>query len=171
VVFLYHTCQALGVRITADGPFKVDIRNGELEGLKRVKVIGLFNDVQGPQAQKQLDIAKLELKEYTKEVVRHRDGLEIVENIASKQFAHSGTHAAGSRKWIQTASLSMPEYKTMIAAAFNVLPVKSVVTTWIRRGKFTATTAGKKRKKRSNTYSADADTRYMRLSAPNDMTR
>jgi hypothetical protein len=28
----------------------------------------------------------------------------------------------------------MPEYKTMIAAAFNVLPVKSVVTTWMRRG-------------------------------------
>ena len=28
----------------------------------------------------------------------------------------------------------MPEYKTMIAASFNVLPVKSVVTTWMRRG-------------------------------------
>jgi hypothetical protein len=28
----------------------------------------------------------------------------------------------------------MPEYKTMIAVAFNVLPVKSVVTTWMRRG-------------------------------------
>ena len=28
----------------------------------------------------------------------------------------------------------MPEYKTMIAATFNVLHVKSVVTTWMRRG-------------------------------------
>ena len=98
VTFLYHACQALGVRIMADGPFKVDIRNGDLEGLERVKFIGLFNDVRGPQAQKQLEIAKLELKEYTKEAVRHRDGLEIVENIASKQFAHSGAHATGNRK-------------------------------------------------------------------------
>ena len=29
----------------------------------------------------------------------------------------------------------MPEYKTMIAASFNVVPVKSVVTTWMGRGK------------------------------------
>ena len=28
----------------------------------------------------------------------------------------------------------MPEYKTMIAAALNVLPVKSVISTWLRRG-------------------------------------
>ena len=129
VVFLYHACQALGVRITECGLFKVDIRSGDLEALKQVKIIGLFSDVIGPNAQKQLDIAKLKLKEYTKEAVRHRDGLECVEKIATKKFAHSGTHAAGSRKWIRTASMSMPEYKTMIAAAFNVLPVKSVVTT------------------------------------------
>ena len=89
----------------------------------------MFNDVLGPNAQKQLEMAKLELKAYTKEAVRHRDGLEIVENIASKQFAHSEAHAAGSQKWIRTVSLSMSEYKTMIAAAFNVLPVKLVVTT------------------------------------------
>ena len=43
-------------------------------------------------------MVKLELKAYTKEVVQHRAGLEIVENIASKQFAHNGAHAAGSRK-------------------------------------------------------------------------
>ena len=129
VVFLYHVCQALGVRIMECGLFKVDIRSGDLEALKRVKIIGLFSDVIGPNAQKQVDIAKSELKEYTKEAVRHRDGLECVEKIATKQFAHSRTHAAGSRKWIRTASMSMPEYKTMIVAALNVLPVKSVVTT------------------------------------------
>ena len=134
VAFLYHACQALGVRIADSGLFKVDIRSGDLEGLERVQIIGLYSDAEGPNAQAQLDKAKLELKEYTKEAVRHRDGLECVEKIATKQFAHSGTHAAGSRKWIRTASLSMPEYKTMIAAAFNVLPVKSVVSTWMRRG-------------------------------------
>ena len=133
VAFLYHACQALGVRITECGLFKVDIRSGDLEGLEQVKIIGLFSDVIGPNAQKQLHIAKLELKEYTKEAVHHRDGQECVEKITTKQFAHSGIHAAGSRKWIRTASLSMPEYKTMIVAAFNVLPVKSVVTTWMRR--------------------------------------
>jgi hypothetical protein len=111
----------------------VDIRNGDLEGLERVKVIGLFSDVLGTHAQKQLEMVKLELKAYTKEAVHHRDGLEIVKNIASKQFAHSGAHTAESRKWIRTASLSMPEYKEIIVAAFNVLPVKSVVTTWMRR--------------------------------------
>ena len=84
VTFLYHAYQVLRVWITVDGPFKMDIRNGNLEGLERVKVIGLFSDVLGPEAQKQLEMAKLELKEYTKEAVRHRDGLEIVKNIASK---------------------------------------------------------------------------------------
>ena len=117
----------------ANGPFKVDIRNGDLEELERVKIIGLFNDGVGPNAQARLDKDKLDLKEYTKEAVRHRDGLEIVEKIASKQFAHDEAHAAGSRKWIRTSCLSMPEYKTMIAAAFNVLPVKSVVSTWLKR--------------------------------------
>ena len=127
MAFLYHACQALGVRITECGLFKVDIRSGDLERLERVKIIGLFSDVIGPNVQKQLDIAKLKLKEYIKEAVRHRDGLECFEKIATKQF--SEIHAAGSRKWIRTASLSMPEYKTMIVAAFNVLPVKLVVTT------------------------------------------
>lgn len=32
----------------------------------------------------------------------------------------------------EDACLSMPEYKTMIAAAFNILPVNSVVNTWKR---------------------------------------
>ena len=72
MAFLYHACQTLGVKITKCGIFNVDIRNGDLEGLERVKIIGLFSDVIGPNAQKQLDIAKLELKEYTKEAVRHR---------------------------------------------------------------------------------------------------
>ena len=112
VAFLYHACQTLGVRITECGLFKVNIRSGNLEGLERVKIIDLFNDVIGPNAQKQLDIANLKLKEYIKEAVHHRDGLECVEKIATKQFAYNGTHAAGSRKWIRTASLSMPEYKT-----------------------------------------------------------
>ena len=84
VAFLYHACQALGVRIMVNGPFKVDIRNGDLEGLERVKIIGLFNDEMGLNAQARLDKDKLDLKEYTKEAVRHRDGLEIVEKIASK---------------------------------------------------------------------------------------
>ena len=101
---------------------------------RKGETIGLFNDWLGPTAQKWLDIKKLVLKEYTKEAVRHRDGLEIVEKIASKQFVHDGPYAAGSRKWIWTLSLSMPEYKTMIATAFNVLPVKSIVITWMRRG-------------------------------------
>ena len=133
VTFLYHACQTLGVRITVDGPFKVDIRSGNREGLEQVKIIGLFSDVLGPHAQKMLEMVKLELKEYIKEAVRHRDGLERVEKITMKQFVHSGTHATGSRKWIRTASLSMFEYKTMIVAAFNILPVKSVVTIWMRR--------------------------------------
>jgi hypothetical protein len=60
VAFLYHACQALGLRITADGQFKVDIRNGDLEGLERIKVIGVFSDVLGPHAQKQLELAKLD---------------------------------------------------------------------------------------------------------------
>ena len=130
IAYLYHACQILGVRIMANGPFKVIIRNGDLEGLERVKIIGLFSDGLGPNAQTRLDKDKLELKEYTKEAVRHRDGLKIVEKIASKQFAHDGAHTAGSRKWIRTFCLNMPKYKTMIAAAFNVLPVKSVVSTW-----------------------------------------
>lgn len=112
------------MRITADGPFKVDICNSDLKGLERVKIIGFFSDGLSPNAQSRLDNDKLELKEYTKEAVRHRDGLVIVEKIASKQFAHDRAHVAESRKWIRTSSLSMPEYKTMIAAAFNVLPVK-----------------------------------------------
>ena len=133
VAFLYHACQTLGVRITADGPFKVDIRSGDREGLEQVKTIGLFSDVLGLHAQKRLEMAKLELKEYIKEAVRHRDELERVEKITMKQFVHSGTHATGSRKWIRTASLSMFEYKTMIVTAFNILPVKLVVTIWMRR--------------------------------------
>ena len=111
----------------------MDIRNGDLEGLERVKIIGLVSDVLGPHAQKRLKMSKLGLKVYTKKAVRHQDGLEIVENIALKQFAHSGTHVAGSRKCIRTVSLSMPVYKTMIATAFNVLSVKLIVTTWKRR--------------------------------------
>ena len=43
-------------------------------------------------------MAKLELKEYTKEAVRHKDGLECIEKIATKQFVLSKTHAAESRK-------------------------------------------------------------------------
>ena len=41
----------------------MDIRNGDLEGLERMKVIDLFSDVLGLQAQKQLELTKLELKE------------------------------------------------------------------------------------------------------------
>ena len=62
----------------------MDICNGDLEGLKNVKVIVLFNDVLGPYAQKQLKFAKLELKAYTKEAIRHQDGLEFVNDIISK---------------------------------------------------------------------------------------
>ena len=98
IAFLYHACQALGVRITADGPFKVDIRNGDLERLERMKILDIFNDGLGRNAQSRLDNEKLELKEYTKEAVRYRDRLKIVEKIASKQFAHNGAHAEGSRK-------------------------------------------------------------------------
>lgn len=120
---LYHIhlprVPSLRVRITADGPLKVDIRNRELEGLERVKIIGLFNNGLGPNAQSRLNNEKIELKECTKEAVWHRNGLEIVERIASKQFAHDGVHVAGSRKWIRTSSLSMLEYKTMVAAAFK----------------------------------------------------
>ena len=72
------------MQIMADMPFKVDIRNGNLEGLERVKIIGLFNDGLGPNAQMRFDKDKLELKDYTKEAVRHRDGLEIIEKIVSK---------------------------------------------------------------------------------------
>jgi hypothetical protein len=32
------------VQITADDPFKVDICNGDLEGLERVKIIGFFSN-------------------------------------------------------------------------------------------------------------------------------
>ena len=66
VAFLYHACQALGVRTTADSPFKVDILNKDLERLERVKIIGLFSDVLGPHVYKRLEMTKLELKEYTK---------------------------------------------------------------------------------------------------------
>lgn len=69
MALLYHACQALGVRIMVNGPFKVDIRNGDLEGLERVKIIGLFNDEMGLNAQARLDKDKLDLKEYTKEAV------------------------------------------------------------------------------------------------------
>ena len=75
MAFLYHACQVLEVRITAEGQFKVDIRSGDLEGLERVKIISLFSDVLGPHSQKRLEMTKLELKEYRKEAVRHRDGL------------------------------------------------------------------------------------------------
>ena len=135
IAFLYHACQALGVRITADGPFKVDIRNGDLERLERMKILDIFNDGLGRNAQSRLDNEKLELKEYTKEAVRYRDRLKIIEKITSKQFAHNGAHAEENRKGIRISSLSMHKYKIMIAAAFNVVPVKMVVTTWTRRGK------------------------------------
>lgn len=81
-----------------NGPFKVDIRNWDLEGLERVKIIGIFSNGLGPNAQLRLDNEKLELKEYTKKAIRHRDGLEIVEKIALKQFALDGAHTAGGRK-------------------------------------------------------------------------
>ena len=97
IAFLYHACQALKVRITADGPFKVDIRNGDLEGFERVKIIGLFGVVLDPHAQKRFDMAKFELKEYMKKAVRHRDGLEIVEKISSKHFAHNNTRRGKSK--------------------------------------------------------------------------
>ena len=79
-----------------NGPFKVDIRNGDLEGLERVKTIGLFSNGLAPNTQVRLDKDKLELKEYTKETIMHWDGLEIVENIASKQSAYDGAYAAES---------------------------------------------------------------------------
>ena len=135
IALFYHECQALGVRITADGPFKVDIRIADLEGLERVQIISIFSDRLGPNAQSRLDNEKLKLKKYTNEAVRHRNILEVVERISSKQFAHDKAHAAGSRKWIRTSSLSMSEYEIMIATAFKVLPVKSVLTTWTRRRK------------------------------------
>lgn len=84
IATIYHACQTLGVRITADGPFKKNIRNGDLEGLERVKIIGMFSDGLNPNAQSRLDNDKLELKEYTEEAVRHQDILEIVRKIASK---------------------------------------------------------------------------------------
>ena len=59
MAFLYHACQTLGIRITADGPFKVNIGSRDLE---RVKIRGLFSDVLGPYVQKMLEMAKLELK-------------------------------------------------------------------------------------------------------------
>ena len=62
IAFLYHTCQVFGVRITVDGPFKVDIRNGDLERLQKVKIIGRFSDGLSPNAQLRLDNDKLELK-------------------------------------------------------------------------------------------------------------
>ena len=117
------------MQITAEGLFKVNIHNGNLEGLEKVKIINNLNIGMDMNSQTMLDNEKLELKEYTKEAVRYRDGLEIVEKIASKQFTHDGAHTARNRQWIQTSCLSMPEYKTIIAAAFNVLPVNLVVST------------------------------------------
>lgn len=55
IAFFYHECQALGVRLTVDGPFKVDIRSGDLEELERVKIIGIFSDGLGPNAQSRFD--------------------------------------------------------------------------------------------------------------------
>lgn len=66
IAFLYHVCQTLGMQITAKKLFKVDIRNGNLEGLEKMKVIGNLNNKMGPNAQAMLDNEKLELKEYTK---------------------------------------------------------------------------------------------------------
>jgi hypothetical protein len=65
------------VRITADDPFKVDICNGDLEGLERVKISGFFSNRLGPNAQSRLENEKLKLKEYTKEVVRYRNGCRL----------------------------------------------------------------------------------------------
>ena len=48
IAFIYHAYQTIGVRIMANRPFKVDIRNGDLEGLERMKIIGSFSDGLGP---------------------------------------------------------------------------------------------------------------------------
>lgn len=114
------------------------------------KVKNLFSDEVGPNVQRRPDNDKYELKEYTKEAVRHRDRLEIVEKITSKQFAHDETHAAGSEKWIRTLCLSMCEYRTMIVATFNVLPGKIVLTTWARQGKIHWDNYRERSGKRSN---------------------
>lgn len=130
IAHLYHACQKLGVRILANGTFKVHPVNGDIEG--RLDVLAI-----GPEAGNEratLEDQKEDLKEYTKEAVKFIDGKEVVEKIATRQFLHEGAHASGSRKWLRTACLNMPEYKTMVAAAFNVLPVKSVVSTWKREG-------------------------------------
>lgn len=63
-------------------------------GARKIKIICMFSDGLSPNAQSRLNNDKLELKEYTKEAIRHRDGLEIVKKIVSKQFAHNGAHAA-----------------------------------------------------------------------------
>lgn len=140
IAFLYHACQALGVRITAQGIFEVSAENGEVEGHRDLQKIGEDPEMpRGPNAQEDLDKDKLELKEYTKGAVRYRDGKELVHKIATSQFEYRGAQASGSRKWLRTPCLSMPEFKTMAAAAFNVLPVKSVVSTWHRRGQVNCT--------------------------------
>ena len=65
-----------------------------------MKVIENLNNRIGPHVQTVLDNKKFELKEYTKKVVRYHDEHELVENIASKQYAHEEPQASGSRKWI-----------------------------------------------------------------------
>jgi hypothetical protein len=66
MTFLYHACQALGVKITTDGVFKVNVHNGDLEGRERVMIIGNVNNRMGPCAQAMLNSEKLAPKEYTK---------------------------------------------------------------------------------------------------------
>lgn len=135
VAHLYHACQKLGVRITNNGTFKVTAENGDIEGRLDVKWIGGPTAEEGdPRAQEKLEGQKKDLKEYTKKAVKYMDSKELAEKIATSQFMYKGTHAPGSRKWLRTACLSIPEYKTMVAAAFNVLPVRSVVNTWTREG-------------------------------------
>lgn len=69
IAFLYYACQALGVWITAENLFKVDIRNGDLEDLENIKIIDNLNNGMDPNTQPMLDNEKLELKEYTKEAI------------------------------------------------------------------------------------------------------
>jgi hypothetical protein len=76
-----------------NGPFKVDIRNGDLEELGGKKIIGLFSDQLGPNAQTRLDNDKLELKKYTKSSAtprRIRDRREDCVKIICAQWGPRG---------------------------------------------------------------------------------
>ena len=48
----------------------------------------------------------------------------------------------------------------MIAAAFNVLPVKSVVNTWMRRGEIHCDNCRGRTKETVNIYSVDANIHF-----------